>query len=176
MNAAIRPALALSALSTVALLSGCARTATAPPPTSMTPMTPATSTSSSSATAAPPTTTPARSETWTALQPGDCLAEPPPSDPAVVTVTVVDCGGTHIAETFLRVGIPVDSALSGTAGSQCEAGFVAYTGKASAGSGYTISYLIDSDQDRTSNNPLPSTVICLLQSAAGTALSGSARA
>ena len=123
-----------------------------------------------------PTTAPARDERWTALQPGDCLAEPPPTDPAVVTVTVVDCAGPHLAETFQRVGIPVDAALSGTATAQCEAGFVAYTGRASGGSGYTITYLIDSDQDRTSNNPLPSTVICLLQSAGGQALTGSARA
>ena len=175
MNAAIRPAVALKALSVLgalALFSGCARTPTA---TSPAPASPTTSTASSSATAAAPTTAPPRPQTWTALQPGDCLAEPPPADPAVVTVTVVDCAGPHLAETFLRVGIPVDSALSDTAGSQCEAGFLAYTGRASAGSGYTISYLIDSDQDRTSNNPLPSTVICLLQSAAGTAVSGSAR-
>ena len=38
-----------------------------------------------------------------------------------------------------------------------------------------MTYLIDSNQDRTSNNPLPSTVICLLQSANGHPLTGSAR-
>ena len=114
-------------------------------------------------------------QTWATLQPGDCLAEPPPTDPAVVTVTVVDCAGPHLAETFTRVGIPVDAALSENATAQCEAGFLTYTGRPSAGSGYTISYLIDSEQDRTSNNPLPSSVICLLQSAAGQALTGSAR-
>jgi hypothetical protein len=38
-----------------------------------------------------------------------------------------------------------------------------------------VTYLIDSGQDRTSNNPLPSTVICLLQSASGQPLTESAR-
>jgi hypothetical protein len=38
-----------------------------------------------------------------------------------------------------------------------------------------VSYLIDSNQDRTSNDPLPSTVICLLQAANGGPLTGSAR-
>ena len=170
MNAMIRPAAALSAL---VLLTGCANTATAPTalstPMASTPIAPASTTTAT-------TTTPARDSNWTALQPGDCLAGPPPTDPAVVAVTVVDCAGPHLAETFLRVGIPVDSALSDTATAQCEAGFLAYTGRASAGSGYTISYLIDSEQDRTSNNPLPSSVICLLQSTKGQALTGSARA
>ncbi|MHA3020924.1 hypothetical protein ACXPWS_11740 [Mycobacterium sp. BMJ-28] len=40
---------------------------------------------------------------------------------------------------------------------------------------FTISYLIDSNQDRTAANPLPSTVICLLQAAGGAPLSTSAR-
>ena len=179
MSAKIQTSSALGAqvrgatvLGIAALLSACAHTATAPPSTSTTSNT---FSPAPGPTTTAPTTTPARTETWTALQPGDCLAEPPPTDPAVVQVTVVDCAGPHLAETFARVGIPVDAALSGTASSQCEAGFVTYTGRTSAGSGYTISYLIDSDQDRTSNNPLPSTVICLLQSAAGTALNGSAR-
>lgn len=129
------------------------------------------------ATAAPtPTPTqPPRTEMWIALKPGDCLAEPPSDDPAVVTVTLVDCSQPHLAETFLRAPIPVDAALEGTANTQCEAGFVEYTGRASAGGPYTISYLIDSHQDRTDNNPLPSTVICLLQSAQGQPLTGSAR-
>jgi hypothetical protein len=51
---------------------------------------------------------------------------------------------------------------------------VSFTGRASAGSPYTITYMIDSDQDRTFNNPLPSTVICLLQGAQGQSLTGSA--
>ncbi|MEI7916017.1 MAG: hypothetical protein WCH82_14830 [Mycobacteriaceae bacterium] len=171
-------AFSVLALSAVAVLGGCASTATAPSPTSATST--ATSPSEPTTAAPPPTSTPApttaaRVQTWSALQPGDCVAEPPPTDPAVVTVTVVDCAGPHLAETFTRVGIPVDAALSENATAQCEAGFLTYTGRPSAGSGYTISYLIDSEQDRTSNNPLPSSVICLLQSAAGQALTGSAR-
>ena len=121
------------------------------------------------------TTQPPRTEKWIDLKPGDCLAEPPSTDPAVVTVPIVDCSQTHMAETFLRAPIPVDAALEGTANTQCEAGFVEYTGRPSAGSPYSITYLIDSHQDRTYNNPLPSTVICLLQGAQGQSLTGSAR-
>ena len=105
------------------------------------------------------------------LQPGDCLAEPPPTDPAVVMVTVVDCAGPHQAEAFLRAPIPVNAALTDVGNQQCAAGLAAYAG----GAPYTISYLIDSEQDRTSNNPYPSTVICLLQDSGGRPLTGSAR-
>lgn len=167
------------ALATTVLLAGCA---------SKKPADTASSNASPSATqtAAPvpgsgesPTPTPTstaapRTAKWIELKPGECLADLPPTDPAVVTVTLVDCSQPHLAETFLRQPIPVDAALEGTANAQCEAGFVQYTGKASAGGPYTISYLIDSDQDRTSNNPLPSTVICLLQGAQGQSLTGSA--
>lgn len=117
-----------------------------------------------------------RTEKWIDLKVGDCLADAPPTDPAVVMVTLVDCSQPHLAETFVRAPIPVDAALEGTANAQCETGFVQYTGRASAGSPYTITYMIDSDQDRTFNNPLPSTVICLLQGAQGQSLTGSAKA
>jgi hypothetical protein len=117
---------------------------------------------------------PPRITKWIDLIEGDCLAEPPPTDPAVVTVTVVDCAGPHVAETFLRAEIPVDAALTGPADQQCQTGLPQYTGPAAAGR-YAISYLIDSEQDRTSNNPYPSTVICLLQSSTGQAMTGSAR-
>ena len=126
-------------------------------------------TPSASATQAP------RTEKWIDLQVGDCLADAPPTDPAVVMVTLVDCSQPHLAEAFVRAPIPVDAALDGTANAQCEAGFVQYTGRASAGGPYTVTYMIDSDQDRTFNNPLPSTVICLLQGAQGQSLTGSAR-
>ncbi|MGI9125003.1 MAG: hypothetical protein ACR2JM_09685 [Mycobacterium sp.] len=126
--------------------------------------------------AAPATTTGSpRTERWTALKAGDCLADAPPSDPAVVTVTLVDCSAPHLAETYLRANIPVDAALNDVATAQCETGFTQYTGQVVAASPYLTSYLIDSDQDRTSNNPLPSTVICLLQGAQGQSLTGSAR-
>lgn len=134
------------------------------------------SSSASAGAAASPTPTKApRTEKWINLQVGDCLADVPPSDPAVVEVTVVDCSQPHMAETFVRAPIPVDAALDGTANAQCEAGFAQYTGRASAGGPYTIGYLIDSHQDRTGNIPLPSTVICLLQGAQGQSLTGAAR-
>lgn len=111
---------------------------------------------------------------WVDLKPGQCLAAPPPTDPAIVTVDVVDCSQPHSAEVFLRVNIPVDTALTGNANAQCETGLGQYTAGASAGGQYAITYLIDSDQDRTSNNPLPSTLICLLEGAQGQPLSRSA--
>ncbi len=134
-----------------------------------------TSTSAATSSASTPSTPQAPStEKWTALKAGDCMADAPPTDPAVVTVTLVDCATPHLAEAYLRADIPVDAALDGTANTQCETGFVEYTGGPSAGSRYTTTYLIDSDQDRTFNNPLPSTVICLLQDAQGQSLTGSA--
>lgn len=110
---------------------------------------------------------------WIDLQPGDCLAEPPPTDPAVVTVAVVDCAAPHRAEAFLRAQVPVNTALSDNATNQCQAGLAGYAGTAAGR--YRITYLIDSEQDRTFNNPLPSTVICLLEDAGGQWLTGSAR-
>lgn len=138
--------------------------------------TPAVTAQIPSTTAAPaPSTIPARTEKWIDLKVGDCLAAPPSSDPAEVTVTVVDCATPHLAEVYLRANIPVDTAVTGTANQQCETGLLDYTGAPLSGSAYTISYLIDSEQDRTSNNPLPSTVICLLQGAQGQSFTASAR-
>lgn len=111
---------------------------------------------------------------WTELKPGQCLAAPPPTDPAVVIVDIVDCTKPHSAEVFERVSIPVDAALTGTADAQCNSGLAQYTGNSAAAGQYTITYLIDSDQDRTGNNPLPSTLICLLQGPQGQPLTGSA--
>ena len=171
------------ALAAAAWLGGCAAkkptdaaasSSAATSSSSASPSSPEPTSESSSATAAPPSTQAPRTENWTALKAGDCLADLPPTDPAVVTVTLVDCTQPHLAETYLRAPVPVDAALDGTANNQCEAGFVAYTGRPSAGSAYTTTYLIDSDQDRTYNNPLPSTVICLLQGAQGQSLTGSA--
>lgn len=159
-------------------LSGCsakkpgdaATTAPTPQSSSSSPAagTPPGSTAAASATQAP------RTEKWIELKVGDCLADAPPTDPAEVMVTLVDCSQPHLAEVFVRAPIPVDAALEGTANAQCETGFMQYTGEASSGSPYTITYMIDSDQDRTFNNPLPSTVFCLLQSAQGQSLTGSA--
>ncbi|AKK30371.1 hypothetical protein AB431_09105 [Mycobacterium sp. EPa45] len=116
-----------------------------------------------------------RSVKWVDLQPGDCLAEPPPSDPAVVLVSVVDCAGPHHAEAYLRAPIPVNAALDDVATRECAAGLAHYTGATPAAGTYTATYLIDSDQDRTADNPYPSTVICLLQAADAQVMSGSAR-
>ena len=136
----------------------------------------ATSMTSASATPTPAEPTKeARTEKWIDLQAGDCLAAPPSDDPAEVTVTVVDCATPHLAEAYLRADIPVDAAVTNTANQQCAAGFTQYTGAPVNGSQFTISYLIDSEQDRTSNNPLPSTVICLLQGAQGQSFTASAQ-
>ncbi|MCV7017612.1 hypothetical protein [Mycolicibacterium aichiense] len=116
-----------------------------------------------------------RSVKWVDLQAGDCLAAPPPTDPAVVEVSVVGCGGPHAAETYLRAPIPVNTALDDVATRDCAAGLQRYIGGAAAAGTYSTSYLIDSDQDRTADNPYPSTVICLLQGVDGRALTGTAR-
>ena len=138
-----------------------------------------TTTSTTTATSSPAITAAApiqsRTARWVDLAAGDCLADQPPTDPAVVTVTVVDCAAPHLAETFLRADIPVDTAVTEVANQRCDAGFAAYTGRPVGGSDMTITYLIDSEQDRTSNNPYPSTVICLLQSGDGQPMTGSAR-
>ena len=169
------------ALSAAALLAGCAKDNPADTATSAlssalsSEQSPeSTSTQAESSMPAAPTKAP-RTVNWTALQAGDCLAEAVPTDPAVVTVTVVDCSQPHLAEAFLRAPIPVDAALDGTATTECEAGFADYTDAIVAATPYTVTYLIDSDQDRTANNPLPSTVICLLQGMQGQSLTGSAK-
>ncbi len=58
---------------------------------------------------------------------------------------------------------------------KCAEGFVDYTGQPFNGNSFAVTYLIDSNQDRTANNPTPSTAICLLQAADGGPLTESAR-
>jgi hypothetical protein len=111
---------------------------------------------------------------WIELQVGDCLADPPPADPSVVTVSVVDCAIPHSAEVYLRVDVEVNAAIADVADQRCRAGLAQYIGLP-AGGPFAMTYLIDSKQDRTSDNPLPSTVICLLQASNGGPLTGSAR-
>jgi hypothetical protein len=125
--------------------------------------------------AAAPTTRNPRTEKWIDLQVGDCLAELPPSDPSVVTVTVVDCATAHAAEVYLRGPLAVNAAVADVANRDCTSGFPRYTGRSVGGSSFAVTYLIDSDQDRTSDNPAPSTVICLLHAANGQPLAESAR-
>ena len=95
--------------------------------------------------------------------------------PAWSTVSVVDCAIPHSAEVYLRTDVEVNAAIADVADRECGAGFTQYTGQSVAGSPFVVTYLIDSNQDRTSANPLPSTVICLLQESNGGPLTGSAR-
>jgi hypothetical protein len=125
--------------------------------------------------ATPPTPQGPTIEKWIELQVGECLADPPPTDPSVVTVSVVDCATAHAAEIYLRVDVEVNAAIADVADRDCDAGFKRYTGQSVAGTPFVVSYLIDSNQDRTSANPLPSTVICVLQASNGGPLTGSAR-
>ena len=125
--------------------------------------------------AAPPTTRHPRSEKWIDLQVGDCLAELPSSDPSVVAVTVVDCAITHAAEVYLRGPLAVNAAVADVANQECAAGFSQYTGQSVDDGSFAVTYLIDSNQDRTADNPNPSTVICLLHTANGAPLTRSAR-
>jgi len=113
-------------------------------------------------------------EKWIDLEVGECVTDLPPPDLSRVTVTVVDCGTAHSAEVYLRAPMAVDSAVATVANRDCSAGFAPYTGRSADGSPYTITYLIDSNQDRTGADPTPSTVICLLQAADGRPLTGSA--
>jgi hypothetical protein len=119
----------------------------------------------------------AGTQKWIDLQVGDCLADLPPADLSRVTVTVVDCGTAHLAEVYLRAPMTVDSATTAVANRDCTAGLPAYTGQSAQsvqGSPYSVTYLIDSNMDRTGANPTPSTLICLLQAANGQPLTGSA--
>lgn len=112
---------------------------------------------------------------WIDLQVGDCVADLPPIDLSRVTVTAVDCATPHVAEVYLRGPLAVDKAVAIVAKKDCNDGFAPYTGRSVDGSPYSITFLIDSNQDRTGDDPTPSTVICLLQSANGQPLTGSAR-
>jgi hypothetical protein len=125
--------------------------------------------------AAPPIVATPVVKKWVELNVGDCLVDPPPSDPAVVTVAIVDCAQPHAAEVFSRAPLAVNTALADVADRECAEGFVRYTGQAIDGSRFTLTYLIDSNQDRTSDNPNPSSVICLLEAGDGGPLTTSAR-
>jgi hypothetical protein len=123
----------------------------------------------------PPSSQDARIEKWIDLHVGECLADPPPTDPGVVTVSVVDCAVAHAAEVYLRADVEVNAAIADVADRECGAGLTRYTGQAVGGGPLAVTYLIDSNQDRTSANPLPSTVICVLTASNGGPLTGSAR-
>ncbi|WP_231976727.1 septum formation family protein [Mycobacterium sp. E740] len=119
----------------------------------------------------PPKAAVAAPENWFDLEVGDCLTAVPQIDLGEVTAPVVDCAEAHRAEVYRRAPLEVNAATADVADKTCADAIGPYTG----GGRYAVTYLIDSNQDRTADNPLPSTVICLLQSADGSALTGSAR-
>lgn len=137
--------------------------------------TPTAAVTTTTAVAAAPAMHGPETKKWIDLQVGDCLADPPPIDPGVLMVTIVDCAATHRAEVYLRAPMADTPAFADVAHQDCAAGFPEYTGRSIDGSPFTMTYLVDSNQDRTSANPTPSTVICLLQAANGQPLTGSAR-
>jgi hypothetical protein len=138
---------------------------------------------SSSQAATTPTTTivltsPApttQTKNWFDLNVGDCVTEIPAIDTGVVRTTVVSCSAPHQAEVFLLAPLAVDTAIDQVAMTKCAKGFVDYTGQPFNGNSFAVTYLIDSNQDRTANNLTPSTAICMLQAADGTSLTKSAR-
>lgn len=160
-------------LAATALLGACAANGVhaGTAPTTAAPTTPTATVVTATVSSAPGV----RTAKWIDLQVGDCVADLPPADLSRITVTIVDCATTHLAEVYLRVPMAVDTAIATVANRDCAAGLAPYTGQSADGGRYSMTYLIDSNQDRTGANPLPSTVICLLQSANGQLLSGSAR-
>ena len=166
----------VASVAAAAVISACASPAE-PTITSST-STPSTSSSSPSTetTAAPPPTPSfARTVNWFDLDVGDCLAEPPPVDPTVISVALVDCASPHRAEVYLRAPMAVNTAVADVIDRTCGQGFVDYTGRSVGDGTYSTTYLIDSNQNRTSSNPDPSTVICLLEAPGREPLTASAR-
>jgi hypothetical protein len=162
------------AIVAVALLTSCGSGGRTPADSSTRPTTLATTTTGTTV-AAPATTQGPRTKNWFDLEVGDCVAEIPAIDVGAVTATLVDCTTAHQAEVFLLAPLAVDTAIADVAQQKCDAGFVPYTGHIVDGSPYTVTYLIDSNQDRTSDNPTPSTAICFLEAANGGPLTESAR-
>ena len=134
------------------------------------------STSPAVSSAAPAAVDPAppRTKPWVDLQVGECVAAVPAVDVGEATVTVVDCAGPHQAEVYLLAPVAVNAAIADVADQACAAGVDQYTG-GTPEPALSVTYLIDSNQDRTGAIPLPSTVICLLQAADGSALVQSVR-
>src|SRR4051794_26800103 len=118
---------------TAAVAAGCGgSTDTTPTLTTIRTSTP----SATTTVAAAPVVQP-RTVKWVDLNAGDCLAESPPTDPAVVMVSVVDCGSPHVAEAYLRAPIPVNAALDDVATRECATGFAHYAGAGSPAGNYT---------------------------------------
>lgn len=93
----------------------------------------------------------------------------------IVTVTMVSC----TAATRSRFTPPWAGAGDAAGTSVADRGyatqFTRYTGQSEATSLFTVTYLVDSDRDRTVDNPEPSTVVYLLQAASGQPPTESAR-
>jgi hypothetical protein len=166
-----------TSLTVIGLLAGCGSngSSSSGSSTSETSTTTSAAPATTSTLAAPPSTPAAQTKTWVDLQVGECIAEVPAVEQGAVTATIVDCAVPHAAEVFLRAPTAVNEAIADIANQECVAGLPAYTGRSVEGSPFAVTYLIDSNQDRTSNNPLPSTVICLLQAANGQPLTESGR-
>lgn len=81
----------------------------------------ATAVTTTTAIAAPPTTQSSRPKKWIDLDVGDCLAEPPPTDPSVVTVRIVDCATAHEAEVYFRAPMEVNAATADVANEESAA-------------------------------------------------------
>ena len=167
-----------TSLIAVAILTACGADSVDPGPTSMNPPA-ANTTSTATAAAAPPSTPDPLIKTWVDLEVGDCIADVPRVELGEVSVTLVDCATPHTAEMYFRAGIPVNAALDDVADQECGAAFPKYTGQSLGDGPVAITYLIDSNQDRTvidpTTGPAPSNVICLLADANGEQLTGSAR-
>ena len=163
---------AVGSLTAIWLLAGCAAHGGQASPTPPAPS--PTATAGKAGTIAPAPLS-SHTEKWIDLQVGECVTDLPPADLSRVTITVVDCATAHLAEVYLRAPMAVDTAIANVTNRDCTAGFTPYTGKSVDRSGFSITYLIDSNQDRTGALPNPSTLICLLQAANGQQLTGSAR-
>ena len=168
MRPSSRSAPFCAALAALALLSACASkdSAEAPATSSSAPTTQITLT---------PKPAGPQTKKWFDLKAGDCLTEIPAVDTGVVTTPVVDCATPHLAEVFLLAPLAVNTAIDQVANEKCSNGFVDYTKRSFVGGPFAITYLIDSNQDRTVDNPTPSTAICLLRNANGEPLTGSQR-
>jgi hypothetical protein len=98
-------------LTALAVLPACVAPGSHPSPgsTSRPPTTTAIAATSAAPAAATPTT---RTKKWIDLAVGDCLADLPPTDPSVLTVTIVDCAAPHHAEAYFRAPVPVNAAIA----------------------------------------------------------------
>ena len=168
MRPSSRTAALCASLAVLALLSSCASKDSEESPR-------ASSGSPTTQITLAPTPAGPQTKNWFDLKAGDCLTEIPAVDTGAVETTVVDCASPHQAEVFLLAPLAVNTAINQVAMEKCSKGFVDYTGQPFVGGPFAVTYLIDSNQDRTANNPTPSTAICFLRNANGEPLTESER-